>query len=61
MSNYLQEHRQGKLAVLFARKTYFFSLILTKAEMLALTKSDIDDRSNRLSITKTYYRTGGRI
>ena len=24
MSNYLQEHRQGKLAVLFARKTYFF-------------------------------------
>lgn len=26
MSNYLQEHRQGKLAVLFARKTYFFRI-----------------------------------
>jgi len=28
-----------------------------EGEMLALTKSDIDFRNNRLSITKTYYRT----
>lgn len=43
MSNYLQEHRQGKLAVLFARKTIFFSLILTKAELVAVKWEDIDE------------------
>lgn len=31
-----------------------------EGEMLALTKSDIDFEKNRLSITKTYYRTEGR-
>ena len=29
-------------------------------EMLALTKDDIDFENNQISITKTYYRTGGK-
>lgn len=31
-----------------------------EGELLALTKSDIDFAKNRISITKTYYRTEGR-
>lgn len=50
MSNYLQEHRQGKLAVLFARKTYFFSLILTKAETIGLTWSDVDMKNREIHV-----------
>ena len=38
----------------------FFRFYLTKAELLALTKSDIDFKNNRMSITKTYYRTERR-
>ena len=35
-------------------KANFFRLILTKAEMLALTKADFDLEAKILSITKTY-------
>ena len=38
----------------------FFSFYLTKAEMLALTKEDVDFQNNQISITKTYYRTERR-
>ncbi|MFR7912856.1 site-specific integrase [Eubacterium ramulus] len=38
-------------------KANFFRLILTKAELLALTPKDIDFDRNQISITKTYYRT----
>lgn len=31
-----------------------------EGEMLALTKDDIDFENNQISITKTYYRTGGK-
>ena len=37
-------------------KANFFRLILTKAELLALNKSDFDFRNNLLHITKTYNR-----
>lgn len=38
----------------------FFRFYLTKAEMLALTKEDVDFQNNQISITKTYYRTERR-
>ncbi len=38
----------------------FFRFYLTKAELLALTKSDVDFQNNRMNITKTYYRTERR-
>lgn len=38
----------------------FFRFYLTKAEMLALTKEDVDFENNQISITKTYYRTERR-
>lgn len=38
----------------------FFGFYLTKAEMLALTKEDVDFQNNQISITKTYYRTERR-
>ena len=38
-------------------KANFFRLILTKAELLALTPADINFERNQISITKTYYRT----
>lgn len=38
----------------------FFRFYLTKAEMLALTKEDVDFKNNQISITKTYYRTERR-
>ena len=41
-------------------KNIFFSFYLTKAEMLALTKEDVDFENNQISITKTYYRTERR-
>lgn len=47
-------------SVLFIWKYIFFRLYLTKAELLALTKSDVDFQNNRMSITKTYYRTERR-
>ena len=37
-----------------------FRFYLTKAEMLALTKEDVDFENNQISITKTYYRTERR-
>lgn len=37
-------------------KHIFFSLILTKAELLALDKQSIDFENHRIYITKTYYR-----
>ena len=33
---------------------------IREGELLALTKSDVDFQSNRMSITKTYYRTERR-
>ncbi len=48
-----------KTVVLFCElKANFFRLILTKAELLAITKADINFEKNQLSINKTYYRTG---
>ena len=38
-------------------KANFFRLILTKAELLAITKADINFEKNQLSINKTYYLT----
>lgn len=33
---------------------------MTKAELLALTKNDIDFDKNQIHITKTYFRSGGK-
>lgn len=33
---------------------------MTKAELLALTKNDIDFQNNQIHITKTYFRSGGK-
>ena len=33
---------------------------IREGELLALTKSDVDFQNNRMSITKTYYRTERR-
>jgi len=41
-------------------KRIFFRFYLTKAEMLALTKTDVDFENNQISITNTYYRTERR-
>ena len=52
---------EAKLTVSFSViMKIFFSFYLTKAEMLALTKEDIDFENNQISITKTYYRTERR-
>ena len=40
-------------------KANFFRLILTKAELRALTPADIDFETNTLSITKSYQRIKG--
>ena len=46
-----------KTVVLFANlKANFFRLILTKAELLALTPKDFDFENNVLKITKSYKR-----
>ena len=37
-------------------KANFFRLILTKAELLALTSEDIDFENGTVNISKTYYR-----
>lgn len=39
-------------------KANFFRLILTKAEVLALTPADIDFEKRTISITKSYQRLG---
>lgn len=41
-------------------KHIFFSLILTKAELLALNVADVDFEKRTISITKSYQRMGGR-
>ena len=52
---------EAKLTVSFSViMKIFFSFYLTKAEMLALTKEDVDFQNNQISITKTYYRTERR-
>ena len=52
---------EAKLTVSFSViMKIFFSFYLTKVEMLALTKEDVDFQNNQISITKTYYRTERR-
>ena len=41
-------------------KANFFRLILTKAELMALTPADFDFDKNKLSIKKSYQRISGR-
>lgn len=41
-------------------KHIFFSLILTKAELLALTPADFDFDKNTVSISKSYQRLNGQ-
>lgn len=41
-------------------KHIFFSLILTKAELLSLTIADFDMTNNLLHINKTYHRIDGK-
>lgn len=57
-----RHHRAGSMVSfsLKAGNDNFFRFYLTKAELLALTKSDVDFQNNRMNITKTYYRTERR-
>lgn len=41
-------------------KHIFFSLILTKAELLALTPADFDFEKRAVSINKSYQRLNGQ-
>lgn len=41
-------------------KHIFFSLILTKAELLALTPADFDFQKQTVTISKTFHRSKGR-
>lgn len=41
-------------------KANFFRLILTKAELLALTAADFDFQKQTVTISKTYHRSKGR-
>jgi len=50
-----------KTVVLFAnQKQFFFRLILTKAELLALTMEDFDFEKNTVRMNKSYQRLQGR-
>ena len=57
-----RHHRAGSMVSFSVQvgNDIFFRFYLTKAELLALTRSDVDFQNNRMSITKTYYRTERR-
>ena len=57
-----RHHRAGSMVSFSVQvgNDIFFRFYLTKAEALALTASDIDTVSRKISITKTYFRHKGK-